>query len=357
MVGWQSTVSFLLLSLAAWFVAATAFAGDAKIQICHFPPGNMDAFHTISVSEEAASAHMGNHPYDFAGECCEGFDDCDDGDPCTADVCHGFCVNEPADCSDGDPCTTDSCNPSTGCVNEPVICPSDDDSCTADVCDPVTGECISEIRPCSTDEDCNDSNLCTIDNCSSGGTCGPQGSGFCQYATPICIAAPCEIAACDPLQGCIGLPKCQDTDPCTVDTCDPFDETCWFDSLCEDFDECTTDVCDASGQAPVCENTPIFECVPECPCWNAADIANTFGPTAQCVTIPYSLGIQVPSGETSFGVAFNGLLFNQKFDYITRKENNVVTCAVELKLFPDGSDRLEAVLCADLLQNSSICSP
>jgi hypothetical protein len=300
-----------MLTLASLLIGAGASAGNGKVQICHFPPGNMDGFHTISVGEEAADAHLVNHSFDFLGECCEGFDDCDDGDPCTADVC-----------------------------------------------DPSTGECVSETRPCTTSADCDEGNLCTIDTCDFAGVCGEPSSGFCRHRLEVCILhSPCEISFCDPLQGCVSEPKCQDTDPCTVDSCDPFDETCWFDPLCEDFNLCTEDICDASGQTPVCQNAPIPECILECPCWTAADIANTFGLTSSCEDVGVFVGIQDADGNTAFSVALNGWLINQKSNFIRRVENNVTTCDEELRLPPDDSDRIEAVLCADLLRNSSICSP
>jgi len=351
-------VCALALVLTASVIGPNASADSDKVQICHFPPGNMDGFHTISVSEGAAQAHLNNHSYDFLGECCEGFDDCDDGNPCTADVCHGFCVYEPTDCSDGDLCTTDSCEPLTGCGNVPVICPSDDDKCTADVCDPNTGECLSATTECATNADCDDGNLCTRDKCDFGGVCGEAGSGFCLYGSELCSQSNlCEIASCDPLQGCVTEPRCQDADPCTVDVCDGFDGSCLFDPLCEDFDPCTDDICNASAETPVCENLPIPECVPECPCWSAADIANAFGPTSTCGDFGYFVGIVSADGSTKYSVSLNGTFINQKFNFITRIDNDVVTCDEELRLLPDDSDRIEAVLCADLLRSSSICSP
>jgi len=47
----------------------------------------------------------------------------------------------PADCEDGNPCTEDLCDPVSGCSHLPLDC-SDGNSCTDDSCDPATGACV-----------------------------------------------------------------------------------------------------------------------------------------------------------------------------------------------------------------------
>lgn len=51
----------------AGFHAAVAIAGEAKVDVCHIPPGNPDNAHTITVSENAVSAHLDHG--DFVGPC------------------------------------------------------------------------------------------------------------------------------------------------------------------------------------------------------------------------------------------------------------------------------------------------
>lgn len=100
---------------------------------------------------------------------------CDDGNPCTINGCsaNGDCVGIPVECDDGDPCTDDSCQQNIGCVftesadpgcfpsPEPWPTPSwpqgDDDD------DDDDGG-----KPCSTDQECNDWNDCTMDICKLG---------------------------------------------------------------------------------------------------------------------------------------------------------------------------------------------
>lgn len=52
--------------------------GDGKAEVCHFPPGNPDAAHTINVGVSAVDAHLGHG--DMIGECPEGIDSREDDD-------------------------------------------------------------------------------------------------------------------------------------------------------------------------------------------------------------------------------------------------------------------------------------
>ena len=134
----------VLLFLALLAFAATA-AQAAKVEICHFPPGNPDNWHTISVSENALAAHLDHG--DLEGSCfanCGAI--CDDGDSCTqdvepdAEVCLCRAVPEPVDCDDSNPCTADSCSSEAGaCVYDTALlngtsCDDGDPETADDVC-------------------------------------------------------------------------------------------------------------------------------------------------------------------------------------------------------------------------------
>ena len=117
------TSALLLLGLT--WVATLASAADVRVEICHFPPGNPDNYHTIRISESALSAHLAHGD---VGAACETDCDppCDDGDACTFQEClpGGFCAApEPVECNDDDMCTTDSCDPAMGCMNACVRSP------------------------------------------------------------------------------------------------------------------------------------------------------------------------------------------------------------------------------------------
>jgi hypothetical protein len=133
----RSSLSLLSsLFLIAALGTPLAHAGD-EVTLCHFPPGNPEHFHTITVSPSAAQAHIRNHG-DVLGECCAIDDVCDDGNRCTANFCaEDACSSEPVDCDDGNPCTNEvGCDPQTGCIHEPVVCDAGH-ACQAD-----TGACL-----------------------------------------------------------------------------------------------------------------------------------------------------------------------------------------------------------------------
>ena len=132
----RALLALFLAGLATVYVdSAPARAAD-KVTLCHFPPGNPANFHTITVSPEAAEAHIRNHG-DVLGECCALDSICEDGNACTANFCvDNACTSEPVDCDDGDPCTNDSCDPGVGCINEPVACEG------GAACNSDTGACL-----------------------------------------------------------------------------------------------------------------------------------------------------------------------------------------------------------------------
>ena len=151
----------VLLALCSMDVYA---AGNAKVTICHIPPGNPGNFHTITISEKAFAAHLAHG--DLAGACdsaCAAL--CDDGNACTIDDT-GDCdqqgcpvTPELVDCNDGNECTADSCDAVDGCVNTPLVGAACDDGeiCSGpDICN-ANGECSGAALDdcCLSDGDCS----------------------------------------------------------------------------------------------------------------------------------------------------------------------------------------------------------
>jgi hypothetical protein len=141
--------------------------------------------------------------------------DCADTNPCTEDSCDavGGCQYQPRNglsCNDGNLCTVqDTCN-NTVCQGQARNC-DDNNSCTADDCDPALG---------CTHEAANEDAACT-DPQGQPGVCK---SGLCATA---CAGSPCSdnnaCTATDACVGgqCIGAPiSCNDSNPCTQDSCD-----------------------------------------------------------------------------------------------------------------------------------------
>ncbi len=112
---------------------------------------------------------------------------------------------------------------------------------------------------CFSDADCDDSNPCTLD------TCDPA-TGQC-HSTPVPDGQPCDDNNLCTIgnicqSGVCGTPVvCNDGNPCTADTCDPATGACTSQPLaCDDGNPCTTDSCDPSTGQCVFTPTPGAVC-------------------------------------------------------------------------------------------------
>ncbi len=141
---------------------------------------------------------------------------CSDNNPCTADSCPAkvgctFVANSAA-CEDGDVCSVnDVCAGGTCQAGTTKVC-NDGNPCTADVCVTMIG---CEATPVSGPA-CEDGNLCT-----QGDTCGAQG---CEPGSSVSCddSDKCTADACVPTTGCVHTPAinpCDDGSACTIDLC------------------------------------------------------------------------------------------------------------------------------------------
>ena len=174
-------------------------------------------------------------------ETCNGIDDncdgdvdegtCDDGNPCTEDSCAGAdgCVHVGLDgvaCDDADPCTTAEVCTQGSCVGELTQC-QDGNPCTDDLCDEVLG-CTFPANTAP----CDDGSDCTVDDVCAETTCGGQpkdcdDDNDCteDYCVPGdgCVTVPLDAVTCDD-----GL-SCSTGDACVEGVCEA-DKT---DCVCE----------------------------------------------------------------------------------------------------------------------------
>ncbi len=239
---------------------------------------------------------------------------CDDGDLCTHDdVCiDGTCAGAPIDCDDGNPCSLDLCLPASGCLYKTPVLPCDDGNpcthsdacaageclgqplachdanpCTLDSCDPVTGECLhlpidwpcDDASLCTTGDvcvlgacvgqglSCDDGNPCTTDSCQpqSGCTHSPLNIP-CDDGNGCTVGDLCTAGACQPGKG---TPSCDDGNPCTSDSCSPEDGSCKHlpaAGLCSDGNPCTIDDHCQDGECTGSDTDA-------CQCANDADCA------------------------------------------------------------------------------------
>jgi len=240
---------------------------------------------------------------------------CDDGSKCTdGDTCKGgYCLGTTVSCDDQDVCTSDSCDDASGCKHFPLTDPTCDDgnACTQDdKC--ADGKCKggASVCACGSDGDCpNDGNLCngtmfcdkatfpyacqvkagTVVTCDSGadtackvaqchattGTCAlvaltdgkdcSDGSACTSgdaCAGGVCVGGgavscddsnPCTFDSCDSIKGCErtaneGLACDADGSVCTVnDKCVGMVCTAGINIVCNDANLCTDDSCDATA--------------------------------------------------------------------------------------------------------------
>lgn len=169
---------------------------------------------------------------------------CADSNPCTADACEpGIgCTHKPipGPCDDGNPCTSaDACDAYGYCTGSPTDCNDGLAACATGYCDPEIG-CYPETD----DAACDDGNVCTLDLCLVYAGClnKPEGTKPCDADGTSCtVGDVCDSGVC-----VAGLPKCDDGNPCTDDTCTPASGACVSlpnSATCEDGDLCTIDVC------------------------------------------------------------------------------------------------------------------
>ena len=170
------------------------------------------------------------HP-PLTGPVCDDGSVCTEGDTCTFGVCFGDIV----DCADDNPCTDDSCNPAEGCVNSPnsAFC-TDNNACTqGDAC--IDSFCIAG-QPLV----CDDDNVCTNDSCLPANGCIHSANDeLCDDGEDCTYGDQCQSSTCVSGQQL----TCDDANPCTDDVCHPI-FGCTFEAdnnnICDDASACTT---------------------------------------------------------------------------------------------------------------------
>jgi hypothetical protein len=187
-----------------------------------------------------------------SGGCKQDGAPCDDGNACTSsDACKsGVCSGTAKTCDDGLPCTTDACDPASGCT---VTVASGqcamDGACHAN----GTAQPGNPCRTCQPALDavgwsdaatsCDDASVCTQQDACKNGTC--QG-----VPQPCNDSNPCTTDSCDPKVGCQFAPNglgCDDGNPCTSgDTCAAGLCHGATATVCDDKDSCTLDTCETA---------------------------------------------------------------------------------------------------------------
>ena len=187
------------------------------------------------------------------GDVCNGTLYCDtDGDP---QVCLVDTETIP-DCDDELPCTDDVCNPESGCAS----LPNDENKCLDDdVCNGVE-YCDNSVCKKGEPLDCDDDNLCTNESCDAIGGCivTDNDENSCDDGDVCNGAETCSQGNCNAGEAL----ECDDSNPCTDDTCNPTDgcvftnndgNSCDDDDACNGAETCGEGVC-LLGQSLVCDD-------------------------------------------------------------------------------------------------------
>ncbi len=186
----------------------------------------------------------------------------------------GPCLTD-FDCDDGDPCTNDICDPATGgCVNIPI------QGCEGEPEGTVEGQTEGEF--CATNLDCDDGNPCTEDVCDPIlRICTHTFIQGCEGQSEGSVEGEGVAEGQSEGEGCLTAAECDDGNPCTEDICEAMkcihiaipgcegesegalegeggEGPCLTDLGCDDGNPCTNDVCDpATG---LCSHFPIQGC-------------------------------------------------------------------------------------------------
>ncbi len=163
---------------------------------------------------------------------CTNSNQCNDGNPCTTDVCSGgFCQFQVR--PDGTTCADNFfCDGQEVCRGG--VCSGVPPCLSAAYCDEANDRC----RPCIVNAECNDNNVCTADVCDLNLGCvhtaisGPCENGNACTVNDFCSAGECQA----------GPPRnCNDNNVCTNDSCDPVDGCRYIHNLnpCNDGSVCT----------------------------------------------------------------------------------------------------------------------
>ncbi len=136
-----SVLFFLVMAMA---LGSAAHAGPEKVDICHFPPGNLSLVQLLQVGQKAAATHFSRHGdfevlfpgSDINGVGCSFCFDSQD------EACQVFCIGPPVclcppddleACCEANPCC-DPCPEPKPAECSVITCGSEPPDCSVTVC-------------------------------------------------------------------------------------------------------------------------------------------------------------------------------------------------------------------------------
>ncbi|MBW1811275.1 MAG: hypothetical protein JRJ87_24000 [Deltaproteobacteria bacterium] len=181
---------------------------------------------------------------------CTENEDCDDLNPCTADLCDAGACSNPAvandtPCDDGLYCTEPDLCSDGECNGTRRDCSELDDQCNTGVCDELNSQCVAHPKDAETP--CNDGDDCTMnDMCDTGSCLGePLDADSDGFVSDLCDGDDCDDGDPDvnpgENEGPVWDAECddladndcdQDTDGDDIGCGDPFEVICSRDDWC-----------------------------------------------------------------------------------------------------------------------------
>jgi hypothetical protein len=311
---------FLLLAMLAALVASLSASGCSGAAFTAGDGASSGGSAGTSGSAGSGQTTAGTTSQG-PGKACAGPEDCDDKDPCTADLCDasGSCDTSPkcagtqkccegdcaeccdnADCDDHLDCTENRCF-----MGQCMFVPDDTQCAATEYCS-AKGGCRARqtcgiLMGADVAAECDDDSTCTTDECVSNLCTHTYCTGTlcCEGQNPGCAEECCNDSQCD-----------KDTDPCTVGSCeggkcsvkplcgggteccksaDGKTATCGVCCSADECDDkvgCTKDSCgggqcshtlQACPEGYYCDPTPGHGCMPSPDCSTNADCAKQAG--------------------------------------------------------------------------------
>ena len=191
------------------------------------------------------------------------------------------------DCEDGNPCTVDICSGGVCVVHAPISCTSS--ACATRTCVGTDGTATCNTVNKNQGLACDDGNACTYGETCSAGVCGGGTTINCAAQSTTCVTKTCNgtstCASTNTTAACDDGNLCTTTDVCAAGTCagSAVAGCCNMNSDCDDKDACTTDVC--SGTGGTCSHPPLAACCntdADCHGGNACAVEKCTGPGGVC---------------------------------------------------------------------------
>ena len=238
---------------------------------------------------------------------------CTQGDSCQGGTCT---AGAPPDCNDQNACTVDACDPTIGCTHSfsAAPCNADGNACSVgDAC--ALGVC--QPGPLKI---CNDGEFCTYDSCDqTSGACVFEGAKISCSDNDLCTVGDlCGLTTAPNTWSCVpgAAASCDDSNPCTIDSCDPA-KGCTYVAQTNVKIDCYTGAagtqnvgichggqgtCDAGGKLGTCDGQQVPAATDICDGLdNDCDGVTDAGCAATTFTVRFgTVAIDGVSGDTTF---------------------------------------------------------